>query len=112
MPRTDNLPYAWWETPNIHFCSIKDFRDLCLAVGARMDEAVALNAWGRADAAEDAVEVLEFCRRAGGVFIEPARLRPTPAMMSVWVAQDLRPLDDRAALLPGRQRCVRDGQIV
>lgn len=47
MPRTDNLPYAWWETPNIHFCSIKDFRDLCLAVGARMDEAVALNAWGR-----------------------------------------------------------------
>ena len=47
MPRTDNLPYAWYETPNIHFCSIKDFRQLCLAVGARMDEAVALNAWGR-----------------------------------------------------------------
>ena len=26
MPRTDNLPYAWYDTPNIHFCTIKDFR--------------------------------------------------------------------------------------
>jgi methionine biosynthesis protein MetW len=47
MPRTDNLPYAWYETPNIHFCSIKDFRGLCLLVGAKMEQAVALNAWGR-----------------------------------------------------------------
>ena len=47
MPRTDNLPYAWYETPNIHFCSIKDFRQLCHAVGAKMEQAVALNAWGR-----------------------------------------------------------------
>src|SRR6202008_2865487 len=46
MPRTDNLPYAWYETPNIHFCSIKDFRELCHAAGAKMEQAVALNAWG------------------------------------------------------------------
>src|ERR1043165_8174535 len=25
MPQTDNLPYSWWDTPNIHFCTIKDF---------------------------------------------------------------------------------------
>src|SRR5512147_2398001 len=25
MPSTDNLPYAWWDSPNIHFCTIKDF---------------------------------------------------------------------------------------
>jgi methionine biosynthesis protein MetW len=47
MPRTDNLPYAWWESPNIHFCTIKDFRDLCEVAGAKMDRALALNAWGR-----------------------------------------------------------------
>jgi len=47
MPQTDNLPYAWWETPNIHFCSIKDFRQLCGVAGAKMEQAVALNAWGR-----------------------------------------------------------------
>jgi methionine biosynthesis protein MetW len=48
MPRTDNLPYAWWDSPNIHFCTIKDFRHLCHVVGARMEKAVALDAWGRA----------------------------------------------------------------
>ena len=46
MPHTDNLPYAWYETPNIHFCSIKDFRELCGVSGAKMERAVALNAWG------------------------------------------------------------------
>jgi methionine biosynthesis protein MetW len=48
MPQTDNLPYSWWDTPNIHFCTIKDFRRLCDVVGAKMERAVALNAWGRA----------------------------------------------------------------
>ena len=47
MPVTDNLPDAWYDTPNIHFCTIKDFRDLCNAIGARMERAVALNAWGK-----------------------------------------------------------------
>jgi methionine biosynthesis protein MetW len=47
MPRTDNLPYAWWDSPNIHFCTIKDFRDLCDVAGAKMERAVALDAWGR-----------------------------------------------------------------
>src|SRR6201987_204037 len=26
MPATNNLPYTWYDTPNIHFCTIKDFR--------------------------------------------------------------------------------------
>jgi len=46
MPVTDNLPDSWYDTPNIHFCSIKDFRHLCHLVGAKMERAVALNAWG------------------------------------------------------------------
>ena len=46
MPQTDNLPYAWWDTPNIHFCTIKDFVVLCDVTGAKMERAVAFNAWG------------------------------------------------------------------
>ncbi len=46
MPTTDNLPYTWYDTPNIHFCTIKDFRVLCKVAGAKMEKAVALNAWG------------------------------------------------------------------
>src|SRR6516164_6988828 len=47
MPLTDNLPDTWYDTPNIHFCTIKDFRDLCLTVGAKMERALALDALGR-----------------------------------------------------------------
>jgi methionine biosynthesis protein MetW len=46
MPVTDNLPDSWYDSPNIHFCTIKDFRQLCLVSGAKMEKAVALNAWG------------------------------------------------------------------
>jgi methionine biosynthesis protein MetW len=47
MPRTENLPATWYDTPNIHFCTIKDFRDLCRVAGAKMERAVALTAYGR-----------------------------------------------------------------
>jgi methionine biosynthesis protein MetW len=47
MPRTDNLPSSWYDTPNIHFCTIKDFRQLCEQTGVKMERAVALNAWGK-----------------------------------------------------------------
>jgi methionine biosynthesis protein MetW len=46
MPRTANLPDLWYETPNIHLCSIKDFAGLCREMGAKVERAVALNAYG------------------------------------------------------------------
>jgi methionine biosynthesis protein MetW len=47
MPKTDNLPDRWYDTPNIHLCTIKDFLGLCKDVGAKVERAVALNAYGR-----------------------------------------------------------------
>ncbi len=29
MPVSDLLPYEWYNTPNIHFCTFKDFEMLC-----------------------------------------------------------------------------------
>lgn len=29
MPVNETIPFQWYETPNIHFCSIKDFENLC-----------------------------------------------------------------------------------
>ncbi|WP_296525728.1 methionine biosynthesis protein MetW [Rhodoplanes sp.] len=48
MPRTANLPETWYDTPNIHFCTIKDFNEMCALTGARMEKAVALDPWGTA----------------------------------------------------------------
>ena len=46
MPVTDNLPHSWYETPNIHFCTIRDFVRLCREVGAKIEQAHALDSAG------------------------------------------------------------------
>jgi methionine biosynthesis protein MetW len=33
MPVTRTLPDTWYNTPNIHLCTIKDFEDLCKMLG-------------------------------------------------------------------------------
>ena len=47
MPQTDNLPDTWYDTPNIHFCTIKDFVQLCDEINVKMERAVALDLYGR-----------------------------------------------------------------
>ena len=43
MPETPSLPFKWYDTPNIHLCSIDDFRALCRDMGVRVERAVVLN---------------------------------------------------------------------
>ena len=33
MPIFKFMPYQWYDTPNIHFCTVKDFDELCLSKG-------------------------------------------------------------------------------
>lgn len=47
MPITENLPESWYETPNIHFCTIRDFVELTRRIDAHMERAVAFNSSGR-----------------------------------------------------------------
>ena len=35
-PITQALPYEWYETPNVHFMSMRDFRDLMDGIGLRI----------------------------------------------------------------------------
>ena len=46
MPVTKTLTHPWYETPNIHLCTIRDFLKLCRVVNAKVERAVALNAQG------------------------------------------------------------------
>ncbi len=43
MPVSETLPYEWFETPNIHFCTIKDFSVLCRELGITVERSIALN---------------------------------------------------------------------
>ena len=47
MPVTKNLPYSWYDTPNIHFCTIRDFIGLCREIDAKVDKASVLNGVGQ-----------------------------------------------------------------
>ncbi len=47
MPETDNLPYRWYNTPNIHFCTLRDFVSLTRELDSHVLRAVALNSAGR-----------------------------------------------------------------
>lgn len=43
MPVTDTLAYEWYDTPNIHFCTIRDFVALCRDLGVTVERGIALD---------------------------------------------------------------------
>lgn len=42
MPFSKDLPHTWYDTPNIHFCTIRDFVLLCEDLNAKIEKATAL----------------------------------------------------------------------
>jgi len=46
MPVTKSLDYPWYSTPNIHFCTIRDFVDLCDELGIKIEKGMAINSSG------------------------------------------------------------------
>ena len=49
-PRTRSLPHEWYDTPNIHFCTIRDFVRLCNNLDINIEKSLAINSrrWGSA----------------------------------------------------------------
>jgi methionine biosynthesis protein MetW len=47
MPMSDLLPNAWYETPNIHLCTIRDFVTLCGELGVGVERSIMLGRRGR-----------------------------------------------------------------
>ncbi|AKX45295.1 methionine biosynthesis protein MetW [Thiopseudomonas alkaliphila] len=55
MPVSEFMPYTWYNTPNIHFCTFKDFEVMCqqmnmqvldrLAVDSQYEKTVASDLW-------------------------------------------------------------------
>ncbi len=43
MPVTKSLPYKWYDTPNLHMCTIKDFYELCKIRNINMKKIVGIN---------------------------------------------------------------------
>ena len=47
MPITEGLPYSWYETPNVHFFTIKDFQELCKNSNIIIEKSIGLTSAGK-----------------------------------------------------------------
>lgn len=47
MPMNRELPYTWYETPNIHFCTARDFSNLCNHLGIGIERTIPIRAGRR-----------------------------------------------------------------
>ena len=47
MPVTKTLPHSWYSTPNIHFCTIRDFVTLCRDMSINIERSVGLGVNGQ-----------------------------------------------------------------
>ena len=43
MPETKSLPYKWYNTPNLHMCTIKDFYELCKSKNISMKKIIGIH---------------------------------------------------------------------
>ena len=43
MPETKAIPYKWYNTPNLHMCTIKDFYELCENKKINMKKIIGIN---------------------------------------------------------------------
>ena len=43
MPVTKTLPYSWFNTPNLHMCTIKDLFSFCLNKNIKINKIIGLN---------------------------------------------------------------------
>ncbi len=46
MPKSRTLTYQWYDTPNIHLCTIRDFIDLCTSLDITVERALSLSSAG------------------------------------------------------------------
>ena len=46
MPKSEAMPYEWFNTPNVHLCTLEDFEALCGLIGARVAERLVIGPQG------------------------------------------------------------------
>jgi methionine biosynthesis protein MetW len=68
MPMTRALPRAWWETDNIHLCTLRDFTILCDELGLKIEASMALTE-GQAARPIDPQRAVENWRAESALFL-------------------------------------------
>jgi len=67
-PKNDQLPYSWYDTPNIRVITLADFRLFARDVGYRIVREIAINT-NTTNSSGTIVRYLTNCRATYGIFI-------------------------------------------
>ena len=92
MPVTEALPYRWYDTPNIHFCTIRDFIALVDELDAHVLRAEALNALRHGHRRQRSLVVLEPVWRTGRVSAGAKIAVNRPSAVHSAAAPECRPM--------------------
>jgi len=65
MPVSENLPYEWYNTPNIHFCTIRDFVALTQEMGLTIERSLFLDEEGSSKTMGKSVAVANWFGEQG-----------------------------------------------
>ena len=65
MPITKNLPNNWYNTPNLHMCTIKDLFDFCLKKNIKIKRAVGVNEDKTSEIKQSNLEIKNFFSKLG-----------------------------------------------
>tara|TARA_B100000579_G_scaffold273341_1_gene225800 strand:- start:685 stop:1278 length:594 start_codon:yes stop_codon:yes gene_type:complete len=65
MPVTKTLPNTWYNTPNLHMCTIKDLFDFCLKKNIEIKRAVGVNEDKTSEIKRSNLEIKNFFSKLG-----------------------------------------------
>ena len=70
MPVTKTLPNSWYNTPNLHMCTIKDLFHFCLEKNIKIKKAVGVNENKTSEIKKNNLEIKNFFSKLGIFLIE------------------------------------------
>ena len=65
MPVTNTLPYSWFDTPNLHMCTIKDLFTFCVQKEIKIKKIVGINEDQTSEIKKSNLEVKNFFSKLG-----------------------------------------------
>ena len=65
MPVTKTLPNSWYNTPNLHMCTIKDLFHFCVEKNIKIKRAVGVNEYKTSEIKKSNLEIKNFFSKLG-----------------------------------------------
>ena len=70
MPVTKTLPYTWYNTPNLHMCTIKDFYNLCVLDNIKIVKSISVSSEKISDIQKSNLEIKNLVSELGIFLIQ------------------------------------------